>query len=396
MRMIIGCPTTLSPPKEGFILPIAEVPPSPIDSVASDKTSSIVSTRDSGMSSEVPSICRSSGASHASSQTSVRGESIGPQSPVFPYTYHITMTSLRCLPWRIAYEPIRQYWSRSTKTTLPSTQSYFGSSTLNGTPGLNRARSVMNSIRSAASSYMGNTATPSRSVDARTRKRSSQRLSRCIDRATKLSWTTKSLFRSVAVMDTNSARLRHALLSTELDPHALIPEDADSGFWMNYMMNASFGIHHFVCAEPDLRLPTPLAGWSCALQTVDDQGQDTGRLIDRPAQSTVFSPDQIARRTARMIAQVKDILRGSASQRTPKDDEEWLSDMDDSLDDWCQDPAVLSAEKDKRLVLGKWRKKVGSNDESVKIVVLNDRRVNQAIQQVRTRRGGMKSNRAAD
>jgi glycerol-3-phosphate O-acyltransferase len=63
-------------------------------------------------------------------------------------------------------------------------------------------------------------------------------------------------------------------------------------------------------------------------------------------------------------------------------DDAWLTDLDDALDDWCQDSHVVHPDKERRMALGKWRRKVGSNDESVKIIVLNDKRVNQAITQI--------------
>ncbi|KAI9489880.1 male sterility protein-domain-containing protein [Zychaea mexicana] len=400
VRMILGCAVSITPPSSSaFDTPIPDVDafneqrsstPTP-STVSSPTNSTAPAIRDSGSSAEeATSVSHMSMESRASSKTSVRPLSIeGPMGAVFPYMYHITTANMRCLPWRIAYEPIRQYWTKATKINLPPAQSYFTSSA----GGLNRARTVMNSIRS----YMGNNGnvppTASTSSD-RTRKRSSQqRLSRQIDKATKLSWTMKSFYKpsSNNAVDINAAGLRRHLQSTELDPYCLVPEDADHSFWVNYFLNASYGIHYFIHLEPDLRLPVPLSGWSCALQSYDYvQGNDSVRLIDRPAQSAVFTADQISRRIGRMVAQVKDALETNAVSRTPQDDERWLGDMDDSLDDWCQDGAVFNSDKEIRMVLGKWRKKVGSNDDRVKIVVLNDKRVNQAINQITVNAGVQK------
>ncbi|KAI9246910.1 male sterility protein-domain-containing protein [Phascolomyces articulosus] len=401
VRMILGCAASITPPKSSdFNTPITDYNAfndqqrnsTPASSTVSSPTTSTAPTptRDSGSSTEemTTSISHLSMESRASSsgRTSVRPPSIeGPMGAVFPYMYHITTANLRCLPWRIAYEPIRQYWTKATKVNLAPAQNYFTSGA--GAGGLNRARTVMNSIRS----YMGNNngttgptpVAPTSSTDRARKRQSGQRLSRQIDKATKLSWTMKSFYKpSTSAVDVNAAGLRRYLQSTELDPYGVVPEDADHNFWVNYFLNASYGIHYFIHMEQDLRLPAPLSGWSCALQSYDfAQGSDSVRLIDRPAQSVVFSADQISRRIQRMVTQVKTTLENNAS-RSPQDDERWLGDMDDSLDDWSQDGAVFNSDKEVRMVLGKWRKKVGNNDDRVKIVVLNDKRVNQAINQI--------------
>jgi hypothetical protein len=105
-------------------------------------------------------------------------------------------------------------------------------------------------------------------------------------------------------------------------------------------------------------------------------------VIDHQIRSEIYSLDQINKRTLRMIDQLKQLLiQDGVGNNATTDDAAWLADVDDSLEDWCQDQTVIHA-LDKRLVLGKWRKKVGSNDDAVKVVVLNDKRVNQAIHQV--------------
>lgn len=377
VRMILGCAATITEPKEKFSVPKeydgteGGTTQQRTSGVSVETSSSPI--RDSS-STEETSLQRSSAGTNASSKTSIHANSLSSMT-TFPYIYHVTMASKRCLVWKQAYEPIRQYWTKTTSINLPNSQTYFAS-TMSGTGGLVRAKTMMNSLRSAASSYMsGNGITTI--AEARNRKRSSQRLSRCVDKATKLSLTAKLFFKHASVSDTNAAQLSYQLQSTpQLDPHSLVARDADHAFWKSYFLNACYGVHYYVCQEPDLRLPSPLSSWTCALQAYE-----SNRLIDTPAQSGVFSSDQIATRTARMVAQVKAVLHNNAS-RTEQDEEDWLRDMDDSLDDWCQDATVLNADKDKRAQLGKWRRKVGSNDESIKVVVLNDKRVNQAILQV--------------
>ncbi|KAI8137700.1 male sterility protein-domain-containing protein [Fennellomyces sp. T-0311] len=401
VRMILGCAATITQPSTDFDSPIPDVDAfneqrssTPTPSTSTSPTAATgPAIRDSGSSTEEQSSAyHSSMESRPSSKTSVRVSTLGPMGSTFPYMYHITTANLRCLPWRIAYESIRQYWTKATKVTLPPSSYYFTS----GAGGLNRARTVMNSIRS----YMGNSnssVTSSPAADRANKKRNSQqRLSRQIDKATKLSFTMKTFYRpATSTVDSNSMGLRRHLQSTELDPYALVPEDADHGFWMNYFLNASYGIHYFICMEPDLRLPVPLSGWSCALQSYDyTQGNDSVRLIDRPAQSAMFTADQIDRRLGRMVAQIKSTLESTSPTRTAQDDERWLGDMDDTLDDWCQDGAVFNSDKEVRMVLGKWRKKIGNNDDRVKIVVLNDKRVNQAINQITLNAGVQKQTAA--
>lgn len=181
-------------------------------------------------------------------------------------------------------------------------------------------------------------------------------------------------------------RIQEDPASKDFDPYDLIPEDVDSAYWMNYFTNASYGMHYFVGMEPNVRLPTAASGWSCALQFHGADSNEAHDVIDHQVRSELYSPDQVHRRTQRMIDQLKQLLIQSDTSTSPvqQNDEAWLADVDDSLEDWCQDQTVINAEHDKRMVLGKWRKKVGSNDDAVKVVVLNDKRVNQAIHQVST------------
>lgn len=387
VRMVLGCTATIVEPKEDFSVP-TEYDESSFQQQQQQHQHQHQRQRSSGgsvetlsspirdsKSTEDISFQRSSSGTNVSSRTSVHAKSLI-STATFPYIYHVTMASKRCLVWKQAYEPIRQYWTATTAINLPTSQMYFAS-TLSGAGGLVRAKTMMNSLRSAASSYMSGGNGVASIAEARNRKRSSQRLSRCIDKATKLSLTAKSTLKYITISDTNAAQLSYQLQATpQLDPHSLVPQDVDHAFWNNYFLNACYGVHYYVCQEPDLRLPSPLSSWMCALQVFE-----SNRLIDTPAQSGVFSNDQVAARTARMVEQVKAVLDNNAS-RTEQDEEDWLRDMDDSLDDWCQDGTILNADKDKRAQLGKWRRKVGSNDESVKVVVLNDKRVNQAIHQV--------------
>jgi hypothetical protein len=114
-------------------------------------------------------------------------------------------------------------------------------------------------------------------------------------------------------------------------------------------------------------------------------------VIDRRIRSAVFSLSQINQRTDRMVAQVEDILvKPHAARIRPqnqaeadtirKHDEEWLTDLDDALADWCED--VLTQDAGDGTELGRWRVKIGDNDEAVKVLVLNDKRVGASLRQI--------------
>ncbi|KAK4513527.1 uncharacterized protein ATC70_005529 [Mucor velutinosus] len=346
------------------------------------------------------------------------------EHPAVPVIYQVSMSDMRPVTWRIAYDAIRQYWTKATHINLPPSKAYFNASQRNtgsygasgaaaGSPGLSRARTVMNSLRGyymnassseTTSSNSSSTAiapSPSHSSDhlsngggitSPANKRNSHRLSRTVDKAAKLA-NTISIYGGSPANSSNQisahlTQLIYALRSLDsnmdFDASAIVPEDVDGQFWVNYLTNASYGIHYFVCGETNLRLPTPVYGWSCGIQaTVDGISEDDDdyfqHVMNRHVNSAIFSQDQIAQRTGRMVAHIKSLLMHN---NLKTDDDAWLTDLDDALDDWCQDNDVANPDKDRRMALGKWRRKVGSNDESVKIIVLNDKRVNQAITQI--------------
>lgn len=341
---------------------------------------------------------------------------------VVPVIYQVSVSDMRPVTWRIAYDAIRQYWTKATHINLPTSSAYFNASQRNtgsygggataasGSPGLSRARTVMNSLRgyymnssseTTSNSHNNPPVTPAPthssdrlsngSITSPANKRNSHRLSRTVDKAAKLA-NTISIYSSSPAnsnqINTHLTQLIYALRSLDsnmdFDASAIVPEDVDGQFWVNYLTNASYGIHYFVCGETNLRLPTPVYGWSCGIQpTMDGISEDDDdyfkHVINRQVNSAIFSQDQIMQRTGRMVAHIKGLLMHN---NLKNDDDAWLTDLDDALDDWCQDNDVVNPDKDRRMALGKWRRKVGSNDESVKVIVLNDKRVNQAITQI--------------
>ncbi|KAI9281480.1 male sterility protein-domain-containing protein [Sporodiniella umbellata] len=310
-------------------------------------------------------------------------ESSLPPMPTLPKIQHITISHKRPLTWLSGYEAIRQYWAKAMSIQLPSSAVYFELQNNDASPVPSRARTMMDSIRNY---YY--TPAPADSSAPSTHdynsKRSSHRLSRAIDKAAKLV-NSNSLFGYHSMQPHSDTILK---FQGETDPESLIPEDVDSAFWYRYLTNASYGVHFFVCGESNLRAPTPVQGWTCAIHTYKDtlakNEEDGYNAVLRQAKSSVFSQDEIAQRNTRMILHIKNTIL-QVNQENKSADDIWLNDLDDSLDDWSQDNEVSLV--DERLALGKWRKKVGSNSEAVKIIVLNDKRVNSAIQQITQKAG---------
>lgn len=427
-RLIIGCAATLSQSEHFEIPKVANVPDpreptteehnQPTDSVRSHKRTSSQASRISIRSSTIYQ-------NHQNPRMSLPGHQEQVAHTV-PAIFQVSISNMRPVTWRVGYEAIRQYWIKATSVNLPPSKSYFTapqrSSTMNGmtsvsSPSLSRARTVMNSLRgyymnSGPEAISNNAAavTPSASHSsdrlvngspASNSKRNSHRLSRTVDKAAKLSHTMKdSIYSSSGSLSNNQLlnentlnlifAVRNIDVGMEFDPSVIVPEDADANFWINYLTNCSYGIHYFVCQETNLRLPTPIYGWSCAIQTIDSAiGDEDGGyyqyVFERQVNSVIYSQDQILQRTARMVAHIKGLLMHNtplALSSNKEKDDAWLTDLDDSLDDWCQDNDMATADKERRMALGKWRRKVGSNDESVKVIVLNDKRVNQAITQI--------------
>ncbi|KAI8086697.1 male sterility protein-domain-containing protein [Halteromyces radiatus] len=426
VRTIIACAATMTPPPTTFVLPMTDDTKPDTTPERTSSTPTIGNNRDStsSYSSTGTAATLATAATEPANEISGRpsqSSSTGTLSmnyhaeDCFPYIYHVSATGMRAITWRLAYEAMRHYWTRTTGINLAPANSYFTASA----QGLSRARTVMNSLRSAASVYISNTTTTNTGNNgggdsngwrsARpSSKRSSHRMSKSVDKAARLAPNVMRTYTAMNHYNNNNynkksqqatslllyhggpwiaqlkQRLREDTASEIFDPYILVPEDADTVFWMNYFTNSSYGMHYFVGTEPNVRLPTAAIGWSCALQFQGAGSNDAHGVIDHQVRSEIYSPDQMNKRTYRMMEHLKHLLvqdEAAATQQQQKD-EVWLVDVDDSLEDWSQDQTVINAEHDKRLVLGKWRKKVGSNDDAVKVVVLNDKRVNQAIHQI--------------
>ncbi|KAI9033693.1 male sterility protein-domain-containing protein [Phycomyces nitens] len=381
VRMIVGAAATLVAPPPNFVMPLT----STIQDISD--ASSVSSIRNSA-GSQGPSSYRFSSESLVSSATSLQTENTSPNAPTqpvrFPYIYQATTAALQPITWRLAYEAIRYYWTRATSVNLVTSDVYFSPQSLS------RARTMMSSIRSAASNYMASNTSPEPLVRT---KRNSHRFSRCLDKAAKLSSTVRLNFRTggIGTSDDQSYALLDVLAkdpsADKFDPYGIVPRDTDKLFWIHYFLNATYGVHFYVVLEPDIRLPSPRPGWASALPLCALDGQ---HLVDRQVQSDIYSTDQINQRSKRMIRHLRQVvvegMPTTDTKETKEHDEAWLVDLDDCLEDWSQDNGVQS-DQDRRLLLGKWRRKIGSNDEAIKVVVLNDRRVHMAIQQITQKAG---------
>ncbi|CAO3649133.1 unnamed protein product [Cunninghamella echinulata] len=448
VRTMIACAATMKSPSNSFLSPkIDDIRPTPertsstpIEGTVRDSISSSSSTTTAPPTTTLPRNNSDNNNNNKSNGNSDHKDLTTKGSfSYFPYIYSISATNLHTITWKQAYEAIRFYWTRATGINLPPSSSYFTVSA----QGLSRARSMMNSIRTAATGYMNGTnattaaiATPAINGIANdpsswrsarfSNKRGSHRISKYVDKAARIapnvmkSYTLpikKTTTNGTTTMDDSSLLLYNSPTMDQLlkllqkdsnnnnnmdfDPYYIIQENDSENtlFWMNYFTNASFGMHYFVGNEGNTRLLVPKEGWYCALQfehggnggnsNNNNNTYDAHFVMDHQVYSELFSPDQIQKRNTRMIDHLKHLLTQDEEHNNhndrlqkPQDEKEWITDINDSLEDWCQDQTVANAEHDKRLVLGKWRKKVGSNDDTVKVVVLNDKRVNQAIHQI--------------
>ncbi|KAI8976058.1 male sterility protein-domain-containing protein [Pilobolus umbonatus] len=422
-RLVLGCAATLSQSNyENAEVPnVYKASPSNRESVVEDVKkeeypSSIRSHRRTASQSSRMSVRSSTFIyQHMLKNISSNVSKENDAASTFPIIYQVSNSKVRPVTWRVGYESIRQYWIKNTNITIPSAKSYFNSPRVNpanpstNSPGLARARTVMNSIKEYYSNQADNTpisVPPSVQSNEKTSmaaKRSSVRLSRTVDKAAKLAATVKNnMYSSPLNMedvmeDVNHNSNFYSLVRSiktvdfdmEFDPSVVVPDDADGHFWVNYLSNAAYGIHYYVCQESACRLPTPIYGWSCGIQIADygsiNDDNNGYHVISRQVNSAISSQSEVVQRTARMVAHVKALLIHNTPvgvTNTKEKDDVWLMDLDDVLDDWCQDLDVINSDKDKRMALGKWRRKVGSNDESVKVIVLNDKRVNLAINQI--------------
>ncbi|RUS12572.1 hypothetical protein BC937DRAFT_87506, partial [Endogone sp. FLAS-F59071] len=344
VRIIIGCAAYMKPPGTNFALPYADVPDPNSASTSIPTTPGSNSPRTS-----------------TGSEEYMNGNPKKPKLPPFPVIYQTTAAAMKPPKWRHAYDVIRNYWVRTTKVDIPTSEEYFVSS-----KAMFKARFFMKyqlpqSIASVAHAVVGGEGLG----------KNVQKMSKMVELASKISEAYEPFLRHTWIFVDDSTQDLRAKLSCDTEFDLSVVDDI---FWEKYYADFNYGVHYYVSQEPGVRTISVPFGWDCALYTRSRAASNL--IIDKQIQSIVYSNDDINRRSDRMVEQLVEALGNPGAQDKRKEDE-WLTDMDASLDDWEHDDNQLI----KGEQLGKWRLKIGDNDEAVKVVVLNDKRVGAAIKQ---------------
>ncbi|KAI8333643.1 male sterility protein-domain-containing protein [Chlamydoabsidia padenii] len=368
-RVIIGSPAFTSPPGVKFVLPYNETLPN-ADDIQDLKPS------------------------HRLSSNYTR---------YFPVIYHVTSSNMRPINWKRVYDSVRHYWTRNSNTTLPTTDQYFVANT-----SLFKARMFMknNLPRSfnTLSTIITRNNTISRSNTISSNSNSTMTLgtnSRVEQNA--INRTIEAALKSV---DAYQPLLRHQWIfqndnmyklesHLEATSHFQLSDYYASGFdWDTYIINFCHGIHIYLAHGPvGTRNLTLAPGWDCALFSKVPVVRRS--IIDRQIESVVFSSVDIQNRTERMLLQVitwleqptlltqygRTTLNGIPFDKE-KLSQEWVADFDTSLDDWCHDDSDILTDGNHATGMGRWATRIGEKGETIKIIILNDRRVITSIRQI--------------
>ncbi|KAI8149990.1 male sterility protein-domain-containing protein [Fennellomyces sp. T-0311] len=302
-----------------------------------------------------------------------------PIVPCFPVIYQVSGSSLKMATWREVYEAVRHYWIRNTKITLPTGQEYFVNNRA-----LLKARFFMknhlsNSLSSVTTTISSNNNNGNTANQYGTRG-TSKPTSRTIELASRIVEANQQFLRHRWVFDHQNVRM----MTQQLEGDPIFRLSPFKGIdWTSYMVNYSYGAHIYIAQCPlGLRnIVVPLR-WDCALYSKHDAIRES--IIERQIESVVFSLSDIQKRTERMLVQLIETLEkpGSYDPRDKKRNEEWINDFDASLDDWCHDDSQILRDAKLAAQLGRWGKVLGENDEAIKVVVLNDKRVRDSVEQI--------------
>ncbi|KAI9310265.1 male sterility protein-domain-containing protein [Dichotomocladium elegans] len=293
-----------------------------------------------------------------------------PIIPCFPAVYQVSGSSLRMATWKEVYDGVRHYWTRNTKITLPSSKEYFVSN-----KALLKARIFIKN--NLSNSFVSMTT----AINANTGDRTTSKL------------TARTIETASRIVEANQPFLRHRWTFDHQNVHALdkqIAEDPLFGLrkyqdidWFAYMVNYSYGTHIYIAQGPSgLRNIAIPDQWDCALYSKHAALRNS--IIEKPIESVVFSASDIQKRTQRMLTQLIETLENTMSynSRDKRKNEEWINDFDASLDDWCHDDSEILKDAKNSAVLGRWGKVLGEHDEAIKVVVLNDKRVHESVEQI--------------
>ncbi|KAI7869336.1 male sterility protein-domain-containing protein [Spinellus fusiger] len=334
-RIIIGSPTFMQPPGSRFILPYNEV-----------------------LSGDAP-------------ETSLNV----PHIKYFPLIYQVTSTSISTIQWNQAYTSIRSYWMRNTKTNLPTAGEHFVSNKT-----FFKAKSFMRHYLPNTFSSAPSTVGINNNSNHYSGNRTDLQLThRTIELAARVVEATQPFLRHRWYFEHQNVKELHTLLESSSEFTLKEYRHLD---WQSYMINYCFGIHTYIAQAPSgLRNITVPPKWDCALYS--KYSALNGSILDRQIESVIFSLSDIEKRTDRMLGQIILSLEKPAYEpREKKKIDEWVSDFDASLDDWCNDDSEILKDGGNIAELGRWSMRVGEDDEAIKVVVLNDRRVGKSIRQI--------------
>ncbi|KAI9498954.1 male sterility protein-domain-containing protein [Zychaea mexicana] len=297
----------------------------------------------------------------------------------FPIVYQVSGSSLKMATWREVYEAVRHYWVRNTKIALPTGQEYFVNNRALLKARLFMKNQFSNSLSSVTTTISGN-AQNNNNVSPYGTRNMSRPTNRTIELASRIVEANQPFLRHRWVFDHQNVRmLAHDLESDpvfRLSPYKHID-------WASYMVNYSYGTHLYIAQCPlGLRNIVVPPGCDCALYSKNQVIRDS--IIEKQIESVVFSISDIQKRTERMLTQLIETLEkpNSYNPRDKKKNEEWINDFDASLDDWCHDDTQILRDANAEALLGRWSKVLGENDEAIKVVVLNDKRVRDSVEQI--------------
>lgn len=289
---------------------------------------------------------------------------------VFPYIYQVSAAPLNPVNWRAIYDGIQDYWMRTSSVVIPKSQDYFVNNKAMFKTRFFMKYQLSNSFATVANSVVTGD------------NKSLNSVSKMTNFATKIVEANQPFVKRLWTFSNNNLwSIQRFLMS---DPDFSIDSFGDLD-WSTYIEHYNHGVHLYVAQENQgLRTIGSPPGWDCATHTKMLAFQNLA--IDKQVESILFSITDIEKRSQRMLAQVIQSLESTDRQRDRKMDEEWVGDFDTSLDDWCHDDSEVlkngTTISERGKELGRWRAHIDDNDDIVKVVVLNDRRVGESIKQV--------------
>ncbi|KAI8975018.1 male sterility protein-domain-containing protein [Pilobolus umbonatus] len=288
-----------------------------------------------------------------------------PNINYFPYIYQVSGCTLNKTTWYNVYQSVRSYWMRTSKHILPPPEEYFIANR-----SLFKAKFFMKyHLPRTLSSAASNTANGGLSTEV-------SQANRTIELASRVVESLHQFLQHKWIFDHQNVERIRSDMTEDTQFNINTYQHID---WDTYVINYVFGVHTLLTLSPpaghrNITLPM---GWKCALYPKEPS------IIDKQIESVIFSASDIRKRTERMLNQLISSLEnpGKESKEKKKMDE-WVNDFDASLDDWCHDDSDIIKNTSDMLNLGHWLNPIESQDEHIRIEVLNDKRVGQSIRQI--------------